>query len=151
VFNGRCVMTLIWGTNCNCPCPVCLVPSTKLYDHIMTYPLRTAEEAQACVQLYFDDRVAGEEALKEHGLRPVKVHVSHIRFLGYVININYQNVFWNVPNSDPHEIISQESLHLWHIGLFGRHKFDDLKKRVGDLGREALKKVDDQWVICSYF
>jgi len=106
---------------------------------------------QAHVQLYFDDRVAGEEVLKEHGLRPVKVHVSHIHFLGYVININYQNVFWNVPNSDLHEIISQDSLHLWHMGLFGRHKFDDLKKHVGDLGCEALKKVNDQWVICSYF
>ncbi|KAG1888189.1 hypothetical protein F4604DRAFT_1877352 [Suillus subluteus] len=126
-YEEQCVMTLIRGTNCNCPCPVCLVPSTKLYDHVTTYPLRTAEEAQAHVQLYFDDRVAGEEALKEHGLRPVK------------------NVFWKVPNSDPHEIISQDSLHLWHMGLFGRHKFDDLKKRVGNLGHEALKKVNDQF------
>ncbi|KAG1844860.1 hypothetical protein F4604DRAFT_1884369 [Suillus subluteus] len=127
MFNGRCVMALIWGTHGNCPCPVCLVPSTKLCDHATMYPLQTAKEVQARVQLYFDDRVAGEDALKEHGLRPIK------------------NVVWSVPNSDPHEIISQDSLHLWHMGLFGRHKFEDLKKRVGDLGREALKKVDDQF------
>lgn len=82
------------------------------------YPLQTAKEVQACVQLYFDDRVAGEDALKEHGLRPVKVRVSHIRILGDVnFNIDHQNVFWSVPNLDPHEIISQDSLHLWHMGV----------------------------------
>ncbi|KAG2096721.1 uncharacterized protein F5147DRAFT_747547 [Suillus discolor] len=104
-FMHECVMVLIWGTNCHCPCPVCLIPATKLYDHTMTYPLWTAEEVQA------------------------------------------HNVFWRVLNSDPHGIISQDSLHLWHMGLFGRHKFEDLKKRVENLGCEALKKVDDQWQI----
>jgi hypothetical protein len=109
------------------------------------YPLQTAKEAQARVQLYFDDRVAGEDTLKEHGLRPVKVHVSHIRILGDVkFNIDNQNVFWSIPNSDPHEIISQDLLHLWHMGLFGRHKFEDFKKCVGELGCEVLIKVDNQ-------
>ncbi|KIK46619.1 hypothetical protein CY34DRAFT_21850 [Suillus luteus UH-Slu-Lm8-n1] len=92
----------------------------ECYDRIThwLYPL---------ILLLSADYKEQKDALKEHGLRPVK------------------NVFWSVPNLDPHEIISQDSLHLWHMGLFGRHKFEDLKKCVGDLGHEALKKVDNQF------
>lgn len=64
-------MALIRGTNCHCPCPICLVPSDKLYDNASTYPIRTPEDAQACVELWNRDKTAGEEALKKRGLRPV--------------------------------------------------------------------------------
>jgi hypothetical protein len=72
----RCVMALVRGLNSNCPCPICLVPSTKLYDLSTTYPTRTVEDAKAFLELYLRDRVAGEAILKEHGLRPIVVRVS---------------------------------------------------------------------------
>lgn len=69
-------MALVRGLNSNCPCPICLVPSTKLYDLSTTYPTRTVEDAKAFLELYLRDRVAGEAILKEHGLRPIVVRVS---------------------------------------------------------------------------
>lgn len=66
-------MALIRGLGSNCPCPVCLVPSTKLRDYAMTCPDRTVEDAKDRLELYLRDRSAGEEALKEQSLRPIKV------------------------------------------------------------------------------
>ncbi|KAG1799033.1 uncharacterized protein HD556DRAFT_1231771 [Suillus plorans] len=125
LFNDRCVMALIRGTNCHCPCPICLVPSDKLYDNASTYPIRTPKDAQACVELWNRDKTAGEEALKKRGLRP--------------------NVFWWLPNSNPHETISQDHLHVYHIGEWGKHLFGELKRHAAALGRGAEKKIDDQF------
>jgi len=66
-------MALIRGLGSNCPCPVCLVPSTELRDHATTYPDRTVEDAKARLELYLRDHDAGEETLKEQSLRPIKV------------------------------------------------------------------------------
>lgn len=128
-------MALIRGTNSHCPCPVCLVPSNKLYDLTSTYPNRTPEDVNACVQLWKKDRRAGEEALKEQSLRPVEVGTHY-------------HVFFKVNNSDPYQTISQDPLHAYHIGLWGKHLFGELKRHVKALGRHAEKKIDDQWV-CS--
>ncbi|KAG1796238.1 uncharacterized protein HD556DRAFT_1431370 [Suillus plorans] len=122
-YEEQCVMALIRGTNCHCPCPICLVPSDKLYDNASTYPIRTPEDAQACVELWNRDKMAGEEALKKRGLRP--------------------NVFWRLPNSNPHEMISQDHLHVYHIGEWGKHLFGELKRHAAALGRGAEKKIDD--------
>jgi hypothetical protein len=35
-------------------------------------------------------------------------------------------------------------LHAFHGGLWGDHLFEEVKKRADDLGRSALKKIDDQ-------
>ncbi|KAG1870895.1 hypothetical protein F4604DRAFT_1583497 [Suillus subluteus] len=126
-YEEQCVMALIRGTNCHCPCPICLVPSDKLYDNASTYPIRSPEDAQACVELWNRDKKAGEEALKKRGLRPV------------------MNVFWRIPNSNPHETISQDHLHVYHIGEWGKHLFGELKRHAAALGRSAEKKIDDQF------
>ncbi|KAG1763350.1 hypothetical protein EV702DRAFT_982923 [Suillus placidus] len=126
-YEEQCVMALIWGTNCHCPCPICLVPSDKLYDNASTYPIRSPEDAQACVELWNRDKKAGEEALKKRGLRPVR------------------NVFWRIPNSNPHETISQDHLHVYHMGEWGKHLFGELKRHAAALGRSAEKKIDDQF------
>jgi len=89
----------------------------------------------ACVQLWKKDRRAGEEALKEQSLRPVEVGTHY-------------HVFFKVNNSDPYQTISQDPLHAYHIGLWGKHLFGELKRHVKALGRHAEKKIDDQWV-CS--
>ncbi|KAG1861170.1 hypothetical protein DFJ58DRAFT_715501 [Suillus subalutaceus] len=126
-YKEQCVMALIRGTNCHCPCPICLVPSDKLYDNASTYPIRSPEDAQSCVELWKKNKAAGEEALKKRGLRPV------------------MNVFWQIPNSNPHETISQDHLHVYHIGEWGKHLFGGLKQHAAALGRSAEKKIDDQF------
>ncbi|KAG1834628.1 hypothetical protein DFJ58DRAFT_670597 [Suillus subalutaceus] len=126
-YEEQCVMALIWGTNCHCPCPICLVPSDKLYDNASTYPIRSPEDAQSCVELWKKNKAAGEEALKKWGLRPV------------------MNVFWQILNSNPHEMISQDHLHVYHIGEWGKHLFGELKRHAAALGRSAEKKIDDQF------
>ncbi|KIK41608.1 hypothetical protein CY34DRAFT_85128 [Suillus luteus UH-Slu-Lm8-n1] len=126
-YEEQCVMALIRGTNCHCPCPICLVPSDKLYDNASTYPIRSPEDAQSCVELWKKNKAAGEEALKKRGLRPV------------------MNVFWQIPNSNPHETISQDHLHVYHIGEWGKHLFGELKRHAVALGRSAEKKIDDQF------
>ncbi|OJA17703.1 hypothetical protein AZE42_10685 [Rhizopogon vesiculosus] len=90
------------------------------------YPVQTVEDAQSCVKLYNESHSAGEVALKEQSLQPI------------------ENVFWQVWHSNPHEIISQDPLHTFHGGLWGDHLFEEVKKRADDLGRSALKKIDDQ-------
>lgn len=67
-------MALIRGTGSLCPCPICLVPSTKLCDHTVTYPIQKVEDAQIRVKLYEENHIAGEAALKEQGLQPINVH-----------------------------------------------------------------------------
>ncbi|KAG2129743.1 hypothetical protein DEU56DRAFT_872433 [Suillus clintonianus] len=125
-YEEQCVMALIRGTNCHCPCPICLVPSDKLYDNASTYPIRSSDDAKAFVELWTRDRAAGEKALKEQGLRPVT------------------NVFWSVPNSDPQDTISQDHLHVYHMGQW-KHLFGELKRRIAALGRSAEKQMDDQF------
>ncbi|KAH7917227.1 hypothetical protein BV22DRAFT_974760, partial [Leucogyrophana mollusca] len=124
-YEEQCVMALIRGLHGKCPCPICLVPAHHQYKHSKTYPLRTAEEAQALVAFYKQDRAAGEERLKEQGLRPV------------------ENVFWQVANSDPHQALSFDQLHVYHIGLFGHHLFVEFKRLAKEQGRDAEKKIDD--------
>ncbi|KAG1795406.1 uncharacterized protein HD556DRAFT_1431701 [Suillus plorans] len=123
-YEEQCVMALIWGTNCHCPCPICLVPSDKLYNNASTYPTRSSDDTKALVELWTRDRVAGESALKKQGLRPIK------------------NVFWKVPNSDPHDTILQDHLHVYHMGQW-KHLFGELKQHIAALGRSNEKKLDD--------
>ncbi|KAG1898398.1 uncharacterized protein F5891DRAFT_955435, partial [Suillus fuscotomentosus] len=122
-----CIMALICRLHSNCPCPICLVPSTKLFDLSTVYPTRTIEDAKAFLELYSRDRVAGEAVLKAHGLRPVA------------------NALWEVENSNPHETLSFDPLHVNDIGNWGTHFFEELKICLKALGREAEAKIDEQF------
>ncbi|KAG1851348.1 hypothetical protein DFJ58DRAFT_729007 [Suillus subalutaceus] len=126
-YEEQCVMALIHGLNSNCPCPVCLIPSTKLTDLRTAYPTRTVEDTKAFLELYSRDRVAGEAVLKVYGLRPIA------------------NALWEVENSDPHETLSFDPLHVNDLGNWGAHLFEELKTRVKALGREAEAKIDEQF------
>ncbi|KAG1899028.1 uncharacterized protein F5891DRAFT_1190206 [Suillus fuscotomentosus] len=126
-YEEQCVMALIRGLHSNCPCPVCCIPSTKLSDLNATYPTRTVEDAKAFLELYLRDRIAGAEVLKVHGLRPIA------------------NALWEVNNSDPHETLSFDPLHVNDIGNWGNHLFGELKVRAKALGREAEAKIDKQF------
>jgi hypothetical protein len=55
-----------------------------------------------------------------------------------------KNVFWQIPNSNPHETTSQDHLHVYHIGEWGKHLFGELKQHAAALGCSAEKKIDNQ-------
>ncbi|KAG1793018.1 hypothetical protein EV424DRAFT_1548534 [Suillus variegatus] len=135
-YEEQCIMALIHGLHSNCPCPICLVPSTKLSDLSTVYPTQTIEDAKAFLELYSRDRVAGEAVLKAHGLRPVV------------------NALWEVENSNPHEMLSFDPLHVNDISNWGTHFFEELKIRVKALGREAEAKIDEQYIsslLCALY
>ncbi|KAG1898812.1 uncharacterized protein F5891DRAFT_1129282 [Suillus fuscotomentosus] len=115
-YEEQCVMALIQGTGSLCPCPICLVPSSKLCDHTVTYPTQKVEDAQIRIKLYEENRAAGEAALKEQ-----------------------------VENSNPHETISQDPLHAFQGGLYGYHIHEEAKSLAELLGRSALKQIDEQF------
>ncbi|KAG2029832.1 hypothetical protein BDR03DRAFT_879823, partial [Suillus americanus] len=56
-----------------------------------------------------------------------------------------QNALWEVDNSDPHETLSCDPLHVNDIGNWGNHLFGELKAHVKALGREAEAKIDKQF------
>ncbi|KAG2111031.1 hypothetical protein BD769DRAFT_1392138 [Suillus cothurnatus] len=98
----------------------------KLLETIILYA-KTGYAHLCSDELWKKDKAAGEEALKKWGLRPV------------------MNVFWQIPNSNPHETISQDHLHVYHIGEWGKHLFGKLKRHAAALGRSAEKKIDNQF------
>ncbi|KAG1718801.1 uncharacterized protein EDB91DRAFT_1089794 [Suillus paluster] len=53
------------------------------------------------------------------------------------------NVFWQIPNSNPHETILQDHLHVYHIREWGKHLFGELKRHAAALGCSAEKKIDN--------
>lgn len=71
-------MALIRGFGGKCPCPICLVPDTKLSDLSKKFELRTTETMQT---LYEDAKgkrtiSEGEEMFKEAGLRAIYVRLD---------------------------------------------------------------------------
>ncbi|KAI6027155.1 hypothetical protein EDC04DRAFT_2605916 [Pisolithus marmoratus] len=55
-YEELCVMTLIRGTKCKCPCPFCLVPSDRLWDLSKTYEMRTSEQHKEALAAYMDKK-----------------------------------------------------------------------------------------------
>ncbi|KAG1768464.1 hypothetical protein EV702DRAFT_1181984 [Suillus placidus] len=139
-YEEQCMMSLIRGLKCKCPCPVCLVPLDELHDLSKTFPIRSAKDAQAALNVYIQNRTQGEEVLKGLGLRPVA------------------NVLWLVENSDPHEALSLDDLHTLHGGTGGVHLLGELKTILADLGRQAQDDLEthdgnkrrDLVKVCTY-
>ncbi|KAG1841947.1 hypothetical protein F4604DRAFT_1828380 [Suillus subluteus] len=125
-YEEQCMMSLIRGVQCKCPCPVCLVPLNELHDLSKTFPIRSAKDAQAALDVYKHNQTQGEEVLKGLGLRPVA------------------NVLWLIENSDPHEALSLDDLHTVHGGMGGVHLLGELKTILADLGCEAKDKFEKQ-------
>lgn len=55
-----------------------------------------------------------------------------------------KNVFHKVGYSDPHWALSFDQLHFNHGGLFSDHIWAQVKRHIESLGRQAIKRVDDQ-------
>ncbi|KAI6042277.1 hypothetical protein EDC04DRAFT_2564564 [Pisolithus marmoratus] len=125
-YEELCVMTLIRGTKCKCPCPFCLVPSDRLWDLSKTYEMRTSEQHKEALAAYMDKKSVGEQKLKFLGLRPLK------------------NVFWSVEHSEPEQAASFEPLHSLHGGMGGKHMHEELKIALSELGRDFETKLEEQ-------
>ncbi|KAG2144311.1 hypothetical protein DEU56DRAFT_870425 [Suillus clintonianus] len=138
-YEEQCMMSLIRGVQCKCPCPVCLVPHEELSDLSKTFAIRSLKDAQAALEVYRHSKTQGEQLLKVLGLRPVT------------------NVFWSIERSDPHDALSIDRLHTVHSGMGGHHLLGELKTILDDLGREAQAAVEKfveefpQWRHLTHF
>ncbi|KIJ60954.1 hypothetical protein HYDPIDRAFT_169974 [Hydnomerulius pinastri MD-312] len=89
------------------------------------------------------NRSEGEELLKVLGMWPV--------------DGLYQNVFWHIRPSDPHDMLSFDCLRYLHGGVWGKHVLKDLKKILDSLGQKAETKVENyvsefpQWRFLAHF
>ncbi|KAI5996647.1 hypothetical protein EDC04DRAFT_2872367 [Pisolithus marmoratus] len=125
-YEELCVMTLIQGTKCKCPCPFCLVPSDRLWDLSKTYKMHTSEQHKEALVAYMDKKSVGEQKLKFLGLRPLK------------------NVFWSVEHSEPEQAASFEPIYSLHGGMGGKHMHEELKIAVSKLGHNFETKLEEQ-------
>ncbi|KAG9310133.1 hypothetical protein JVU11DRAFT_9748 [Chiua virens] len=124
-YEEQCMMSLIRGRLGKCPCPVCLVPLEDLHDLSKSFAARSREQAEAALDVWMGDRQRGEEMLKKLGLRPIS------------------NVFWLIRFScDPYLAISFDILHALHLGLWGKHIFQEIKKILESQGRDAQATVE---------
>ncbi|KAG1849251.1 hypothetical protein F4604DRAFT_1593550 [Suillus subluteus] len=124
-YEEQCMMSLIRGQNCKCPCPVCIVPLEELHNLSKTFALRSMQDATEALNVYKISKGRGEALLKALGLRAVA------------------NIFWLIAYSDPHEAISFDRLHALHLGMW-KHLLEELKKILKALGRSAEAKLENQ-------
>jgi hypothetical protein len=58
----------------------------------------------------------------------------------------FQNVFWNIANSDPYRALSFDRLHAHAGGLWGDHLFSEIKAHANQIVRGGAK-IDQQYVM----
>ncbi|KAG2031965.1 hypothetical protein BDR03DRAFT_936177 [Suillus americanus] len=95
-YEEQCVMSLIHGTKCKFPCPVCLVPREELGNVLTSYPLRMSASMQATLReaQNFIQQEDKEKVLMSRGLRDVG------------------NAFLDVAHTDVHSAVSFDHLHV---------------------------------------
>ncbi|KAI9568408.1 hypothetical protein HD554DRAFT_2038953 [Boletus coccyginus] len=96
----------------------------KLLDKVVQHSVTGTTEVQEALAAWVENRARGEELLKKLGLQPV------------------DNVFWIIRFSDPHRALSFDRLHALHLGLWGKHILEELKKILAFLGRESEATVE---------
>lgn len=139
-------MAAIQGVNSKFPCPICLVPHTKLLNLSQQYPLRTTKSMQEVFNTAATlNRTESEALLKDVGLCSVKVCDLTASI---VVNTDFllQNVFWDIQNSDPYHALSWDRLHAYHGGLFSDHLLPEVFKLVSANGRDSESLLDKQCV-----
>ncbi|KAG1874972.1 hypothetical protein F4604DRAFT_2009023 [Suillus subluteus] len=126
-YEEQCVMTLIRGTKCKFPCPVCLVPREELGNVLTSYPLRTTMSTQATLQeaRSFARQEDKEKLLMSRGLRDV------------------DNAFSDVAHTDVHSAVSFDRLHVNNEGNFSDHLWTQFQEQVKSIGRRTQSKIDE--------
>ncbi|EIW80471.1 hypothetical protein CONPUDRAFT_90680 [Coniophora puteana RWD-64-598 SS2] len=128
-YEEQCMMALIRGPKCKCPCPICLSPKEKLRDFCTKYKRCTSEQGRELYEKYKTHKGLGNDAMKEVGLRPA------------------ENVFWDIQYSDPHDALLFDRLHFNHGGLFSRHLLPELQKIIKHVSSKlegTMGKFDEQ-------
>ncbi|KAG2160107.1 uncharacterized protein EDB93DRAFT_1237319 [Suillus bovinus] len=114
-YEEQCVMALIRGTKCKCPCPVCLVPREELGNVLTSYPLRTSA---------FSRQEDKEKLLMSQGLRDV------------------DNAFSDVAHTDVHSAVSFDRLHVNNEGNFSDHLWTQFQEHIKSVGRQIQSEID---------
>lgn len=142
----RTMMVLTRGSGGLCPCPVCLVPQDK--QHILgvqpLHPLRQHSDAQPFVENKTLKKKALEQIIQPLGIRPVEVIQKFSAWSKLIIPC--QNVFWDLPYTNVHAIVSWDRLHAYHGGLFSDHIFDQFQEIVKGLGRPTMNGIDTRYL-----
>jgi len=140
-------MALIRGTTSKRPCPICLVNADDLTKITNTWMLRTAEHTRSLIQQArsIQSPVEREKLLSVNGIRNVDVSVPEFN-LHACRNVTpwIQNVFWHLPNSDPHRALSFDRLHSNNSGLFGHHLWEKFRALIKGCGRKQASQIDTQ-------
>ncbi|KAG2160202.1 uncharacterized protein EDB93DRAFT_1261699 [Suillus bovinus] len=121
-YEEQCVMALIHGTKCKCPCPICLVPREELGNVLTSYPLRTSTSVQATITeaRSFSRQEDKEKLLMSQGLRDVD-YVAH---------------------TDVHSAVSFDRLHVNNKGNFSDHLWTQFQERIKSVGRQIQSEID---------
>ncbi|KAG2103174.1 hypothetical protein BD769DRAFT_1630901 [Suillus cothurnatus] len=128
-YEEQCVMALIRGTNCKCPCPICLVPKDELGNVLTPYPFRTSAAVQATL---LDARSQARKEDKEK-----------ILVLQGLWDVN--NSFSDIAHTDVHSAILFDRLHVNNEGNFSDHLWTQFQERIKSVGRQAQAKIDEHF------
>ena len=90
------------------------------------------------------DTFQNPESLGCHGMVFLCLSVCH--FMNCCL---LKNAFWDVQFSDPHRAITFDEMHANDHGLGGKHFWPQTKGFVEQLGNNAAKQIDDQYVMLS--
>ncbi|KAG1884643.1 hypothetical protein F4604DRAFT_1878660 [Suillus subluteus] len=125
-YEEQCVMSLIRGTKCKFPCPVCLVPREELGNVLTSYPLRTSASTQATLReaRNFVRQEDKEKVLMSRGLRDV------------------DNTFSDVAHMDVHSAVSFDRLHVNNEGNFSDHLWTQFQEHVKSIGRQTQSQIN---------
>ncbi|KAI0684472.1 hypothetical protein BC835DRAFT_1293143 [Cytidiella melzeri] len=126
-YEEQCHFALIRGLNGLAPCPVCLVPKGTLSDLRTRYQYRSAVENEVLVRLTAPS-AEKEYELKSRGLR------------------NVENALWAVANTDVHQALSYDRLHVDIKGMFQKHILPEIKTELKHLGRRAQVEFDETYM-----
>ncbi|KAI0686902.1 hypothetical protein BC835DRAFT_1420080 [Cytidiella melzeri] len=131
-YEEQCHFALIRGLNGLAPCPVCLVPKGTLSDLRTRYQYRSAVENEVLVRLTAPS-AEKEYELKSRGLR------------------NVENTLWAVANTDVHQALLYDRLHVDIIGMFQKHILPEIKTKLKHLGRRAQVEFDETYMNMAHW
>ncbi|KAG1818101.1 uncharacterized protein BJ212DRAFT_1446567 [Suillus subaureus] len=124
-YEKQCVMALIHGTKCKCPCPVCLIPREELGNVLTLYPLQTSVPMQATIMEARSFNVAHMDV---HSA----VSFDHLHFQECIKSVGQQiqskiNVHFD---SMPRWCNINHFNHVMDISFSDSSKYEDISKLI---------------------
>ncbi|KAG2112434.1 hypothetical protein DEU56DRAFT_874374 [Suillus clintonianus] len=119
-YEEQCVMSLIRGVMGKFLCPICLVPRDELHSLLNTWPLRTCRSS---VRLLRKARGKSMKAKREKKLK--------------------SQLLRDVELLDVFRALCFDRPHTHHEGLWGKHLWIELQKRIHEASRQAVTMIDE--------